>query len=255
MTANNAINNTLQTPFNVGATSVTSTGTQLNLLNALTVVPINKVKVTVVSATNASWTPTAGMVYMNVEGVGGGATQLASGTGGGYAGYFKKTWTAANVGASLNITIGAAGAQGAAGQHDGGTGGDTTVVPAGTGSTLTGSGGVGGASQGVQAPGAGGITFSSMTSGAGGAASGGDINVPGAPGLFGLGDPTGGATMGGQGGSGIWGAGGQPQINGAGADGLGNGSGGSGASANNSAQAAGGNGKIGLVVITEYLSA
>ena len=36
MTANNAINNTLQTPFNVGATSVTATGAQLNYLTSLT---------------------------------------------------------------------------------------------------------------------------------------------------------------------------------------------------------------------------
>lgn len=37
MAANNSINNTLQSPFNIGATSVTSTGAQLNYLSGLTI--------------------------------------------------------------------------------------------------------------------------------------------------------------------------------------------------------------------------
>src|SRR5574338_310828 len=71
MSTNNAINNTLPSPFNVGATWVTSTGTQLNLLNGLTVVPINKVVVQTFTA-NGTYTPTTGMVYCIIECVGGG---------------------------------------------------------------------------------------------------------------------------------------------------------------------------------------
>ena len=71
MTTNNAINNTLASPFTVGATSVTSTGTQLNLLHASTVVPFNKVVVQIFTS-SGTYTPTTGMVYAHVKECGGG---------------------------------------------------------------------------------------------------------------------------------------------------------------------------------------
>lgn len=137
MATNNAINNTLQTPFNVGATSVTSTGTQLNYLNALTAVPINKIAVQRVTTSGAgTYTPTAGMKYVIVQaqaagGGGGGAadaaaTQFAFGTGGGGGEYIEAVFQASDIGASKPYSVGAKGAGGAAGANDGTAGGNTT---------------------------------------------------------------------------------------------------------------------------------
>ena len=89
MATNNSINSTLATPFTVGATSVTSTGTQLNLLNAMTVVPFNKINIQTFTSTGANtYTPTAGTVYCDIMligagGGGGGTDTSASATGGG----------------------------------------------------------------------------------------------------------------------------------------------------------------------------
>lgn len=99
---------------------------------------------------NGTYTPTAGMVYCIVEivGAGGGGGAVASngggGTysaaGGGGAGeYGYGIFTAADIGVSKSITIGAGGTGGAAGNNPGSTGGTTSF-----GTLMTAIGGNGG---------------------------------------------------------------------------------------------------------------
>src|SRR5690349_18610440 len=86
---------------------------------------------------NGTYTPTPGMVYalLQCQGGGGGSggaaastagTQNCSGAGGG--GEFSEIIvTAAQVGASQTVTIGAAGLAGTSGNNNGGNGGTTSV--------------------------------------------------------------------------------------------------------------------------------
>lgn len=252
--------NNIEGRWYLNGTEITSTAAQLNYLAGVTVVPINKVVVQVVTGTG-TYTPTTGAVYFIVEGVGAGgggggaattaATQGAAGCGGGAGGYFRKVFTAAEMGANAAVAIGAAGAAGAAGNNAGSNGADTTFNPAGTGATLTGSGGVGGGGQGVQAS----ININDA-SGAGGGASNGDINITGTPGFRGQTQAvTGNQSLGGDGASSPWGAGGRGSINTAGTAANGNGAGGGGGCTYAGTQQAGGAGTLGLVVVTEFLSA
>ncbi len=156
MATNNAINNTLPTPFTVGATSVTSTGTQLNYLNALTAVPINKINAQPITATGAfTYTPTAGTQYaiFELQGAGGGsggttgtAGQGAVGSGGGGGGYQKILVSGTANLAAITGSVGAGGAAGAAGNNNGTAGGNTTLV-INAGTTWTSGGGGGGNGQ------------------------------------------------------------------------------------------------------------
>jgi hypothetical protein len=127
---------------------------------------------------SGTYTPSFGMIYCTVELVGGGGgsggvgatsgTSVAISTGGGGGGYCRKTFSAAAIGASQAVVIGAGGTAGAAsGVGNGGTGGNSTF------STLVANGGLGGrgaaAASGIQG-----------TLGvAGGTATGGDVNVVG----------------------------------------------------------------------------
>ena len=85
---------------------------------------------------SGTYTPTTGMSYCIIEcvGGGGGGGGAAGGSGsaqvggsGGGGGYARKYATAADIGASKAVTIGAAGAAGTAGNNAGGNGGDTSV--------------------------------------------------------------------------------------------------------------------------------
>lgn len=202
---------------------------------------------------SGTYTPTSGMKYCTIEcwgggGAGGGvassaATSAVAG-GGGAGSYSRKTSTAATIGASQTVTCGAGGTAGAAGNNPGGNGGDTSV-----GSICIGKGGTGGSGAAVSTASAG---------GAGGVAGTGDITGTGMPGGSG---PTSittatGSANGGNGGSTLIGGGGAGAISsGTGGTATGNGSGGGGAAQyNNAGAAAGGAGKIGYVVITEFLS-
>jgi hypothetical protein len=209
---------------------------------------------------SGTYTPTAGMVNCLVEAVGGGgagggtytsaSTVYQFGGGGGSGGYSKKLLTAAQIGASKPITIGAGGTGVLAG--DGNAGGDTFIGSTYAGSLCGAKGGGGG----------GRIEYSgSYTAVAPGGAPGiGDIAAAGAPG------GSGGycrndiyITPGGVGGSSHFGGGGDGQA--AGASGVvtgtaasSYGSGGGGAYGYNvaSGQAAGGAGSAGVIIITEY---
>lgn len=254
MTANNAINNTLQSPFTLGATSVTSTGTQLNLLNGLTVVPINKVIVQTFTG-NGTYTPTTGMQFCQIECIGGGgagggaansATIVGCGSGGGAGSYSRKVSTAATIGVSQSVTVGAGGTPGSVGNNPGGNGGDTSV-----GSICIGKGGTGGGGSDAASG-----TFT--MGGAGGVAGTGDFTPVGEYGDSGLDSTAVGVTgwNSAKGGSSVFGAGGASvSVNVAATAGQNYGSGGAGACTFNSAALAGGAGSAGVVIITEFVSA
>lgn len=235
MTANNAINNTLQSPFNVGATSVTSTGTQLNYLNGLTAVPINKINVQVFTASGSNtYTPTSGTKYAFVElwgaGGGGGASSSATvpGASGGGGAYAAAIVTAPS---TVTISIGTGGNGQAANNGTAGTSGGnttyntTTIVAAGGAAGNNNTGGAGGAT--------GSCTGTKLIAGGNGA------NAPGITSLFISGGASPGLTN-----NFIYSG---TTANGAANTGQGGGSGYSGG--------AGGNGGSGYAVVTEFISA
>lgn len=198
---------------------------------------------------NGTYTPSTGMLYCDVEawaggGGGGGVASTAGhvGSGGGAGAYSKILLSAATIGASKTVAIGAAGAAGANTDGTGGTGGSTTL-----GSTLAVAvGGVGGVGGGVTAAGGAGGLGSSGT---------GNITATGAPGGPAI-EVSGGSVSGGGGNSSLGGAGGAKPYtaNAAGQDAVANsGSGGGGAAANGNANI-GGAGGSGYMVITEYCS-
>jgi hypothetical protein len=131
---------------------------------------------------SGTYTPTAGMVYCLIECVGGGggsggiagtAAGINGSGGGGGGAYSRKIATAAQIGASQTVTIGAGGTAGAAGNNNGGNGGTTSVgtlctAPGGsfssgrtgiTGFSFGGAGGVAGTADFSLAGGAGGTAF------------------------------------------------------------------------------------------------
>ncbi|MBX4189691.1 hypothetical protein KW791_00115 [Candidatus Parcubacteria bacterium] len=221
---------------------------------------IQQVVVQTVAATG-TYTPTTGMVYAIVEIVGGGGggagvgdtsgAKACAGGGGAGGGYCRNVYTAAEMGASAAVTIGAAGA-GGVGNSGGTTGGDTIFNPAGSGATITASGGLRG---NEYAP----STVIQMSSGAaGGAASGAQLNVSGGSGYPGISIGVALSTQvnGGTGGYSAFGSGGRALAasqNGAAASGFG--AGGSGAAGLNDASSYnGGTGTIGYCIVTEFIA-
>lgn len=187
---------------------------------------------------SGTYTPSANMRYCIVRmrggGGGGGATVTTNGGGGGggaAGGWAEILLTAAQVGASQAITIGAGGAgDPAGGTTTGSTGGSTSF-----GSIATVPGGYGGQSGDL---GAGGAISQSPT-------------ISGLTGTWDKGQAGGGGgSGGGVGGGPAGGNGGSYQASGGNA-GYGSGGGGAGAAAN----AAGGNGGGGIVEIIEYIGA
>lgn len=201
---------------------------------------------------SGTYTPTAGMLYCVIEcwGAGGGAggqsnsaaTATVTGGGGGSGGYSRTLATAATIGASQTVTIGALGTGGSAGTNAGNAGTATSV-----GSICIANGGSGGAAGSGNSP----------AGGAGGTAGTGDITGTGAPGINGTAIiiSTGGGSPGGTGGSSSIGGGGLAKVaqgNGNSATGFGAGGGG-GLSTAAGGAVAGGNGTAGFVIITEYI--
>jgi len=160
MTTNNSIDNTLPSPFTVGATSVTSTGTQLNYLNGLTAVPINKINVQQITATGAyTYTPTSGTKYAIFElqaggggsgGTGGAGGQGSVGGGGGGGGYMKILVSGTANLAAVSGSVGVGGTAGTNAPGNGGAGGNTTLI-VNSGTTWTAGGGNGGLLQAASA--------------------------------------------------------------------------------------------------------
>lgn len=200
-------------------------------------------------ASSGTYTPTAGMKYCKVEckggGGGGGYVASSSGTGhggGGGSGAFAVAFlTAAQIGASKAVTIGAGGAGGTSGSTNGDAGGDTSLgtlcVAAG------GSGGAGGLANGAGTGGLGGLGGSST----------GDWVFAGDRGRMGGNGASALFTRGADGGGGINGSGGASGNNGAGGNATGyGGGGGGGESVNGGAAANGGAGSSGYIAITEF---
>lgn len=206
--------------------------------------------------TTGLYTPTSGMQFCIIElwGAGGGgggaqgtAAQVAAASGGSSGGYCALLTDAATIGASQAVTIGAAGAGGTAGNNDGAAGGDSEIA----GLTLTaggGGGGIGGATS----------TTNTMTlaTNAGGTATGGTINVPGRMGGAGLAliAGLGASIQGGDGGAGILGCRRTGRGDAVGQAGFGPAGGGGGAAAV-ATDRAGGNGAVGVCIITEFVLA
>lgn len=203
---------------------------------------------------SGTYTPTAGMIYCIIEAIGAGgggggttgsATFLTSGGGGGSGSYSRKVATAATIGASQTVTIGAGGIS--AVLSAGSAGGDTSV-----GTLCIAKGGSGG-SQGTSA------AFGS--GGAGGVAGTGDVTLPGTTGGWGAyqsGTNVGNVVPSGYGAPSQFGGGGVQvaAVNGTaqtGSSAAGFGGGGAGGQSNYSAtNAAGGTGAPGYVIITEF---
>ena len=213
---------------------------------------------------SATYTPSKGAQYVVFEGVGGGAggggvagvatAASSNGGGGGSAGtYAKRTLPVSQIGGTATVTIGANGAGGAAGANAGGAGQATSVTgslygtiincPGGTGGT--GASGIGNFGQGGNPPGAGTGDFTIQ----GGYGNGALYTAGTSQAFYG-------ATN--NGGSSAWGQGGRTTVPGAGAtsngfNGTGYGAGGSGAIFQAvAANAPGGGGSPGAVLITEY---
>ncbi len=206
-----------------------------------------------VFTSSGTYTPTAGMDYCDIEVVGGGggsggcqttpaSTVCASGGGGG-GGYARGIFSAASIGVSQTVTIGAAGAAGAVGNNAGGTGGTTSV-----GALISATGGTGGSG------GAAG-DISITVGGSGGSGSNGNFQTKGTPGGIGVAVTVlGSAQAGGPGGSSFFGGGGDSSSSTATAAQSYGGGGGGGALPPSTGQIAGAVGFAGIVIITEYIS-
>lgn len=203
-----------------------------------------------------TYTPSAGMLYAQLECVGGGGggagaaaslTGISGGGGGGSGGYSRVLVTAAQIGTSKAVTIGTAGTGGATGANNGVAGGDTSV-----GTLCVGKGGSPGTQLGANLLGLGGV---------GGVVGTGDLTLQGNPGSASNGGTI--TTI-----NGVGGLGGNSFFGGAPIQSVTTGSvsygtsapinssaGGNGGSVNGSAStAAGGNGGSGIVYVTEYTS-
>lgn len=208
-----------------------------------------------VFTSSGTYTPTSNMVYCDIEvvGAGGGGggcaasvIGLGAGAGGGGGGYARGRFTAATIGASKTVTIGAAGTGGTAGANAGVTGGTSSVgiLITATGGT----GGQGGSANTGTAP----FTIGGPAAGAGTL---GDYQTTGMPAIMAF--WTSSTGIAGAGGNSFFGGGalGNGAGGGAGpaAQSYGGGGGGAIGTPNVNTTYAGGVGFKGLVIVTEYI--
>ena len=228
-----------------------------------TLPPITKInRVSFLTSGMHTYTPSVGLVYADVEliGGGGGGGGCAAATGadatatagaaspGGAAGYTKKRLTAAQIGASQVVTIAVGGPGGAAGANNGSNGSTSSF-----GSLLLATGGRGG--QGASTA----INLAFLGGGVGGEGTLGDINTigEGGEGSMSLGG-TSQINYTGNGGSVYFGGGAPGEANGSAvgnpATSYGGGGGGALVVIGTPAAKAGGDGFVGACFITEYIS-
>jgi len=211
------------------------------------VVRVYTVSATTTTATS-TWTKPSNLRYVKirVQGAGGGsaganADSEASGGGGG-GGYCEKTIMAASLGSTETVTVGGAGAAGSVS----GAGGNASSSS--FGSHCTGGGGGGSATA---------DTSSNRPGGTSGTATGGDINIPGEAGGYGMGGISATKALGGYGGSSYMGFGG-PQTGDNGATsatihvGTGYGAGAGGSADEGGSDEDGATGTPGIVIVEEY---
>lgn len=242
-----------------GASPLPDPGTSGNLLisngtiwTSSAVAGIKTVKL-VTFGISGTYTPTAGMVYCIAEAVGGGGgsggcaanneSMSGAGAGGGYA---RKVLSAAAIGVSQTVTIGAGGTAGTTGPGAGGNGGNTSL-----GALITANGGTGGLAATT-------VTIGVIRAGVDGGSGSGDISIGGQPSTYGMNISTNIQVVGCGGGSYFspMARGGNRTSNVVAITGANSGYAGSGASAamsGGSAQA-GAAGADGLLIITEFLS-
>jgi hypothetical protein len=217
-----------------------------------------------VFTSSGTYTPTVGMVYCEVQivgggGAGGGATAPgvtgnSSGSGGGSGEYALGVYSAATIGVSQTVTIGAGGTA-----NSGAPGGNGGITSIGSSNLISALGGIGGLTVSNTTL----STSSSITGGLGGSGGvGGTYRIAGSPGSPGTLNYIAGVSInavGGNGGSSYFGGGGigpaQDQSNITGGNGLGYGSGGGGGvAAQGSSAKAGGSGAAGAVIVQEYVT-
>lgn len=220
---------------------------------------INTVNIQTFTA-DGTYTPTAGMQHCIIEVLGGGGggggvaapnvgEQCAAG-GGGAGGYSRIVVSAATIGVSQGVVVGAGGSGGATGANTGTTGSSSSV-----GALISATGGAGGV-------GCASAIQSSISGGLGGVGSTGDFNSNGATGGLGFSFLIAGVAntnISGKGADSLYGGGGLSisDVSGgtAGSNATNYGSGGSGAGSAATNGAAGGNGSAGVVIITEFIQA
>lgn len=207
-----------------------------------------------VFTSNGTYTPTANMKYCIVEVVGGGggsagvasapSTQVSIGGSGGGGGYARIVLSAATVGASQTVTIGAGGTAGASGANSGGNGGTTSV-----GSLCVATGGIGGATSGPFA-----AVFLAAPGSAGGVGTTGDLLINGAGAGCGSGSGTTNNIAPAAGGNSYFGGGAQAGGSNTGFAGTAYGGGASGGgSVLGNGPFTGSAGFAGVVIVTEYI--
>lgn len=195
-----------------------------------------------------TYTPSVGMVYCDVEVVGGGggsggcgatdATTVSATGGGGAGGYCRKILSSAAIGGSQAVTIGAKGNKGSAGNNPGTDGGTTSF---GAILSATGGKGTGGQSNATQV---------NATGGAAGVGSGGDFNTSGGAGGQGFATffgPTLDILTNGYGGQVFWGGSAIGNAASYGAGGIGS------TLTKSSSATAGSDGFAGICIVTEYI--
>jgi hypothetical protein len=232
-----------------GGTGATTVNGALIALSA-----IGKINVIVFPATG-TYTRTANCLYAKFETVGGGAAGGGAaaagagagtgGGGGGGGGYSMGVFSAATIGATQTVTIGAGGTAGTAGANAGNNGGDTSI-----GTLCIAKGGTGGSGSNTAPGGAGGAAGISGT---------GTVTIPGGKGGQGVyAGVVSCIPIGGYGGNSILGFGASLFANngvGTGSPGTGFGAGGSGGvTYNNTGTISGVVGTGGYAIITEYIA-
>lgn|SRR5574341_1271855 len=199
---------------------------------------------TTIYTANDTWTLQADVSYVEVEGVGGGggggtgtggASQAGAGGGGAAGAYFRKKILRVVLNATEAITIGVGGPS----------------ATAGSATSFGAHASAGGGDKGAnQAAGAG---LSTVDFGTGGTATGGDLNLRGSNGGYGL-RLSGTVARAGSGANGYMGCGGAigDQVAGAGLDAQGKGAGGAGGLALTAVTNPGGSGSPGILIVREY---